>query len=571
MNAEAAIHSALRHYISQTHPTVQTSNLSKPEQPGFLRQSSNATPSPTLEPNSPPKARRPTLDPNASPQVPQVPRLSRTPNFPGIYANDDDVVPVRSSARRRARDKISLSPPPRVASQPPLPTRLRIDLECESSTKRKPSRRQSGPPESVAQPPHIPSPDHRDPPSWAQQPQTAMNYPYYPSTPYDATPFIPPLSSVYSTPATQPCPESPGSYCPAPSLPFYSGIPHTAYGGPPGPPGVQISADFAGHPTSFQGTPWAPPQLLPSPPHPAYVGYTPWQHPTQQPPPNEIPEPPGDTPSRWIHNVDRMDPFAEGPHCAFYSSPNLNRQFLLTRSVRRTDGPVLEPFLAKIVGAVIKLNPLLAPPADSQDDHLRWNMLFQTSNCYRTTESQRSWVKGRNAPATHPRVAHVCIISRAFPWMIHARAHNPKLGVTCGEVLDAVSTCMYADVSKEEYENLPAGRRRQIRKSYRFNRSTDSNAPGGRLGEGLKRLDWLSLTSRFGGLVVNDTFVEEHCGDVLPCTFELKCLPSYPLTAEEVREELRRLENPPRRRSRSRPANSRQPSPAVGDDTHGFE
>ena len=240
--------------------------------------------------------------------------------------------------------------------------------------------------------------------------------------------------------------------------------------------------------------------------------------------------------------------------------PNFSPRLLLMQSGRRTDGPVLEPFLAKIVGAVLKLNPLLAPPPDTQDDYLRWNMLFHTSNCYRTTESQRSWVKGRNAPATHPRMTHVRIISRAFPWMIQVRAHNPKLGVTCGEVLDAVSTYMYGDVAKKEYENLPSGRKRQIWESYRFNRSTDSNAPGGRLREGLKRLDWLGSSSRFGGLVTNDTFVKEHCGDVLPCTFELKCLPAYPLTAEEVREQQHRLENSLRQRSQSWLANAPQPS-----------
>lgn len=229
-----------------------------------------------------------------------------------------------------------------------------------------------------------------------------------------------------------------------------------------------------------------------------------------------------------------------------------------------TDGPVLEPFLVKVVGAAIKLNPLLAPPSDTQDDYLRWNMLFHTSNCYRTTESQRSWVKGRNAPATHPRLTHIRVICRTFPWMIHARAQNPKLGVTCGEVLDAISTYLYGDVAKKEYENLPTARKRQIWDGYKFNRSTDSNAPGGRLGEGLKRLDWLGSSSRYGGLVQSDVFVKEHCGDVLPCTFELKCLPSYPLTAEELREQQRRLENPQRHRSRSRHTsntNSRQPSP----------
>ena len=104
-------------------------------------------------------------------------------------------------------------------------------------------------------------------------------------------------------------------------------------------------------------------------------------------------------------------------------SPNLDRR--LTQSYSRADGPVLQSRLAKIVGACIKLNPLLAPPSDTHD-YLRWNMLFHASNCYRTTEPQQSWVKGRNAPAPFPRLTHICIISRAFPWMIHTRAEQPR-------------------------------------------------------------------------------------------------------------------------------------------------
>jgi len=226
--------------------------------------------------------------------------------------------------------------------------------------------------------------------------------------------------------------------------------------------------------------------------------------------------------------------------------PELEPPFLLTYPVHHTDGPVLEPFLAKIVGATIKLNPLLAPPADTQDDYLNWNMLFHTSNCYRTTESWQFWIEGRDAPATHPRLTHVRIISRTFPWMIQARAQNPKLGVTCGEVLDTISTYLYGHVVQKEYANLPGEKKRQMLEGYRFNRSTDPNAPGERLGESLKRVDFLGSSSRFGGLVTNETFVKEHCWVVLPGTFELKCLPSYPLTAREVYEQQQRLKNLPR-------------------------
>jgi hypothetical protein len=194
-----------------------------------------------------------------------------------------------------------------------------------------------------------------------------------------------------------------------------------------------------------------------------------------------------------------------------------------------------------------------------QEDYLRWNMLFHTSDCYRTTESRRSWVKGRKAPATHPRLTHIRIISRSFPWMINVRAQNPKIGVTCGEVLDAISTYMYGDVAKKEYESMSVAKKRQVWDSYQHNRSTDRNVPGGRLGESLKRLDWLGPASNFGGLTINMDFVKEHCGDMLPSTFELKCLSNYQLTQEELREQQRRSA---RRHSRSsRSSRSRGPSP----------
>ena len=234
-------------------------------------------------------------------------------------------------------------------------------------------------PDSVVQPPPVPTPDHREPPpSWAHQPQTPMNYPYYPSTPYNTTPFIPPMPSVHNTPASQSRPVQPGSYYPAPSaLPVSPGMPPASFGGPSAPPGV--SADFTGYPASLHGTPWAPPQPIPPPnampplpwpgqhpatgytsfnqplpgpmwppmpappmgpftpaaaawplhpgmsPHPAaYAGYTPWQHPTQQLPIIKVPGNPGDTAQaafRWTNNADRMDLFAEGAHCMCYSFP----------------------------------------------------------------------------------------------------------------------------------------------------------------------------------------------------------------------------------------------------------
>ena len=215
----------------------------------------------------------------------------------------------------------------------------------------------------------------------------------------------------------------------------------------------------------------------------------------------------------------------------------------------------------RAVSAIIRINPLLAPPTDN-NDYLRWNMVFATSTCFRTTESQRSWIRGRDAPATFPRLSQIRIISRTFPWMISVKARRKNLGVTCGEVIEAIAAYMQGDVARKEYESTPSRRRREIWQAYQFNRSTDINAPGGQLGEQLRRLDWLGNNSRFGGIIRNDDYVKEACGDVLPCTFELQCLHNYPLNREEAAEQQRR-----QARDRSRPRSTGSGS-GRGRETH---
>ncbi|KAL4065069.1 hypothetical protein J3A83DRAFT_4360433 [Scleroderma citrinum] len=132
-----------------------TSNLSK--HLGLLRQSfgTPSGPSPKLESHPVPKARRPAVDTNTSPMIP---RLSRAPNIPGI--NEDDEVASEEevgdnvnfaaltlTGHRSERERLKTSTLPvltRVASPPPLPTPLHVNLtEKEVSIRRK-GRRQSG-------------------------------------------------------------------------------------------------------------------------------------------------------------------------------------------------------------------------------------------------------------------------------------------------------------------------------------------------------------------------------------------------------------------------------------------
>lgn len=222
----------------------------------------------------------------------------------------------------------------------------------------------------------------------------------------------------------------------------------------------------------------------------------------------------------------------------------------------------------------MELNPLLAPPPDRSEDrpYLKWNMLWPTGQCQKSTDpGARSWYVGRKAPATWPRVKSLRLISRSFPWIIAIEARDPEEGVTCGDVMEGIHKFMYGRVSKGQMEAASDNQKALLSRSYYHNRSTAPDVPGGRLEGALLRCDWLGLHTSFGGIVEADerTLKDLLHGAPLPCTFELKCLQRYPMTAEELREQEARErqteEEEPRSRRRSRAtsrAGSRVPSRA---------
>ncbi|KAJ8508174.1 hypothetical protein ONZ45_g9513 [Pleurotus djamor] len=216
------------------------------------------------------------------------------------------------------------------------------------------------------------------------------------------------------------------------------------------------------------------------------------------------------------HEGDRVNPFTVGDHY----------------------GPVLEPFLIKVVNAQIIINPLLAPPPDDSDrPYLKWNMLYPSAYTLRSTDpSTVSWITGRDEPATFPRVTYIRLISKSFPWMITVRAMKRTVGVTCGEVIDAIAENMYRLASGTDYQALSKAKQKAVSENYRRNRSRAHGVPGGRLGEGIKRLDWLGTDSMYGGIERNDRLVKEICGDLLPCTVALTCIRRYPMSEQEIKD-----------------------------------
>jgi hypothetical protein len=145
------------------HFSTQAANLSKHLE--FLRHSLNIeTTSPPPSPSPLRRARHPVINPTSSPQVP---RLSRAPEVPKIYEDEEECSsdnayddherrlpssPSRRKTKPKARLSASRLPLPSRGSPPSPPpassARPTLDADTESHrpnvSKRKPSRRQSG-------------------------------------------------------------------------------------------------------------------------------------------------------------------------------------------------------------------------------------------------------------------------------------------------------------------------------------------------------------------------------------------------------------------------------------------
>lgn len=230
----------------------------------------------------------------------------------------------------------------------------------------------------------------------------------------------------------------------------------------------------------------------------------------------------------------------------------------------------MEPFLIRIVHAEVKINPLITPIHENgpEKPHLKWNMLYPSSYAQRSTDpSHISWSNGRDEPATFPRVTSLRIVSDVLPWIFEVQAHNPDIGVTCGEVIDRISADLNKLTVKEDFERLSPTQKRTLSDAYRHNRSRAHGTPGGQLGQGMKRLDFLRKDTAFGGVEVNHSIIRRICGDVVPCTFLLKCKHRYAMTQEEIRDqEVRQRTISQTSRERSTRISVQPPSTADDDD-----
>jgi len=125
-----------------------------------------------------------------------------------------------------------------------------------------------------------------------------------------------------------------------------------------------------------------------------------------------------------------------------------------------------------------------------------------------------------------------------------------------------------------DFASLSREDQRTLKDAYKHNRSRSPGVPGGQLGEGLKRLDFLRRNTMFAGIEANERTVKRICGEALPCTFVLKCSANYPMTKKEVkdREARMRATSSQGHRSRANSTNTRvtvHPPSSTSDDDDG--
>ncbi|KAG9225775.1 hypothetical protein CCMSSC00406_0007785 [Pleurotus cornucopiae] len=188
-------------------------------------------------------------------------------------------------------------------------------------------------------------------------------------------------------------------------------------------------------------------------------------------------------------------------------------------------GPMTPSLGATPIQPEIKFHQMFLPPSgnDNRSSTLQWDMLFPSTYAQGTSSDPSAWANKREEAATSPRVAMLNLVSKAFPWTIYVRASHPQLGVSCSDVIEAISRFLGQLVSQQEFLGFPAGTQQLVTECYHQNRDVAREVLGvNGLGEGIKRLDWLGMETIFGGIEHNDRLLREICGGAPPpLTFAL--------------------------------------------------
>ena len=187
---------------------------------------------------------------------------------------------------------------------------------------------------------------------------------------------------------------------------------------------------------------------------------------------------------------------------------------MIDRYAHHIDGPVHNARMATLLDTTFEVNPILRHlPPQSDENRLEYNVLFSLSTASLFKDKQEiSWVDGRDEPAVLPRLETLTLISEHFPWMINVKASDADVGVTCADVMEALNRDLHKSFSKEEVNRWSKGRLEKISAVYHYNRKAKEGVPGGALGKGFRRVDYLSEYTIFDGIEYDEAMARERFG-----------------------------------------------------------
>ena len=96
--------------------------------------------------------------------------------------------------------------------------------------------------------------------------------------------------------------------------------------------------------------------------------------------------------------------------------------------------------------------------------------------------------------------------------MIHVKASDADVGVTCADVMEALYKNFHKNFSREEVNRWSKARLEKISAVYHYNRQAKEGVPGGALGKGFRRVDYLSEYTVFDGIEYDATMAAERFG-----------------------------------------------------------
>jgi hypothetical protein len=91
-------------------------------------------------------------------------------------------------------------------------------------------------------------------------------------------------------------------------------------------------------------------------------------------------------------------------------------------------------------------------------------------------------------------------------------AKNLGTGVTCGDIVEKIHQSFARDIHKSEWAALPPTAKAEVTRTWKHNRSTAPGAPGGVMGQPVKRADFLGDRTMFAGLIRDDKYVKDRLG-----------------------------------------------------------